>query len=96
MDLKLYYTKIREQASKIEDPFPVVVSAATQDGGKAGMQTEVPKAVAARMIVDGVAKLATREATDLFRRANYAAKARADEEAEAAKLRFAVVPNHKD
>jgi len=93
MDLKLYYAKIREQERKIEDPFPVVVSAATADGGKAGIRTEVPKAVAAKMIVDGVAELATRKDTNLFRQANAEAKAQVDEEAEAAKLRFTVVTN---
>lgn len=92
MDLKAYYQKIREQESKIGDAFPVVVSAATQDGGKAGVQTEVPKAVAAKMIVDGVAKLTSAEDAKAFRKRAADAKALADQQAEAEKLQFTVVP----
>jgi hypothetical protein len=92
MDLKIYYQKIRDEQEKIADPFPVVVSLETQDGGRAGVQTEVPKPVAARMIVDGIAKLASPTEAKAFRDAKTDAKAQADKAAEAAKLQFTVVP----
>ncbi len=41
MDLKIYYQKIRERKREIDEPFPVVMSRETQDGGKAGVSTEV-------------------------------------------------------
>ena len=34
MDLKLYFQKIRETEAKITDPFPILVSKETEDGGK--------------------------------------------------------------
>ncbi|MGH9660803.1 MAG: hypothetical protein ACRD96_19805 [Bryobacteraceae bacterium] len=66
MDLKAYYQKIRETEQAIADEYPVVVSFETPDGGKANVGTEVPRRVAARMIVEGRARLATEvEARDL-------------------------------
>ena len=59
MDLRAYYQKVRDMESKIPGPYALVESIATPDGGKAGMLTEVPRRVAAKMIVDGTAKLAT-------------------------------------
>jgi hypothetical protein len=37
----------------IEAPFVIVVSRKTRNGGRRGVKTEVSRAVAARMIVDG-------------------------------------------
>ncbi|MBV9503810.1 MAG: hypothetical protein JO323_02270 [Acidobacteriia bacterium] len=59
MNLRGYYKRLRETESAIEEPFPVIVSLATPDGGKAGQRTEVSRALAARMITDGLARLAT-------------------------------------
>jgi D-serine deaminase-like pyridoxal phosphate-dependent protein len=59
MDLKTYYQKIKEIESKIPDPFAVIVSLDTGDGGRAGIQTEVSRALAAKMIVEGIARMAT-------------------------------------
>ena len=58
MDLRAYYQEIRDVEAKIPGPCAVVVSVATPDGGKAGTLTEVPRRVAAKMLVDGTAKLA--------------------------------------
>ena len=57
MDLREYYGKIREQERKIADPFVTVVSLKGSDGARAGRKTVVPRAVAAKMIVDGMAEL---------------------------------------
>ncbi len=92
MDLKIYYQKIRDERDKIEEKYPVVVSLETQDGGKAGVPTEVPQALAARMIVDGRARRASEEEAQAFRQATADAKLLADELAEAAKVQFTVVP----
>ncbi|SPE39705.1 conserved hypothetical protein [Candidatus Sulfopaludibacter sp. SbA3] len=91
MDLRVYYQKIRDTESRILDQFPVVVSRETQDGGKVGVCTEVSRAIAAKMLVEGTVREATSEEARVFRKAHVEAK-RALEEAEAAKtLQFKVV-----
>jgi len=57
MDLRAYYRKVREVESDIRDAFVTVVSRATADGGKAGVKTDVPRGLAARLIVEGKAEL---------------------------------------
>jgi len=91
MDLRLYFQKIRETASNIADDFPVLVSKETADGGKAGVLTEVARAVAARLLVEGLARLATGPETEAFRLEQAAAKRRADQVAAAAKVQVAVL-----
>lgn len=59
MDLKQYFRKMREIEGSISEPFPVVVSLETADGGKAGMLTEVSRSNAAKMIIEGRALLAS-------------------------------------
>jgi hypothetical protein len=90
MDLTGYYEKIREAKAKITDEFAVVVSNQTSDGGKAGLCTEVPRAVAARMVVDGVARQASAAEQKAFRDTQAKAKKQADEIAAAAKVTFQV------
>jgi hypothetical protein len=61
MDLRQFYRKIREIESTIPDKYPLVTSLATGDGGKEGLVSEVPRYQAARMIVEGKARLSTDE-----------------------------------
>jgi coenzyme F420-reducing hydrogenase alpha subunit len=61
MDLKLFYKKIREVERTITDEYPLLTSLSTEDGGKAGMVIELPRYQAARMIVEGKARLASEE-----------------------------------
>ena len=42
MDVKTYYQRIRAMEATIPTPFTVVVSMATDDGGKKGVLVEVP------------------------------------------------------
>jgi hypothetical protein len=63
MDLRVYYRKIREAEQTIDSDFPVVVSLETSDGGRGGITTEVPRSIAAKMFVEGKARLATLEET---------------------------------
>ena len=72
MDLRAYYEKIRKIEALIEAVFAVVTSRATLDGGRAGVMSELLRAVAARLIADGKADLATAEET-----AQYQAQAEA-------------------
>ena len=61
MDLKAYFQKVRDAESAIEGDFTVVVSLETSDGGRPGQLTEVTKQVAARLVVDGKARLASHD-----------------------------------
>jgi hypothetical protein len=70
MDLRAYYRRIRETEASLDDEFPVLRSVATEAGGVGGRLAETTREVAARMIVDGAAELATpEEAAELRRRA---------------------------
>ena len=69
MDLRNYYQKIREVEAKIPGAYALVVSLATPDGGKAGLVTEAPRRLAAKMIVDGTARPATEGECKQFRKA---------------------------
>jgi hypothetical protein len=93
MDLKLYYQKIRDTESKIPDVFPVIVSQETDDGGKAGSYAEVTRAIAAKMITEGMARLATAEEAKAYRENRAEAKRMADQAAEVAKVQVTIVPN---
>jgi hypothetical protein len=66
MDLRVYYQKLRKTESEIQDEYPVVVSRETSDGGKQGLKTQVPRSLAARLITDGKAELATAEEAAQF------------------------------
>ncbi|MBM3787571.1 MAG: hypothetical protein FJW30_24715 [Acidobacteria bacterium] len=63
MDLREYYRRVAEQEESIDSRFPLIVSLKTANGGKAGVFSEVSRPVAARMVVDGQARLATHEET---------------------------------
>jgi hypothetical protein len=59
MDVKQYYRKVQEIESGLQDNCPILVSLETPDGGKAGVLSAVPRAVAAKMIVEGRAVVAS-------------------------------------
>ena len=91
MDLQIYYRKIREIEQNLSDPSVVVVSQDTPDGGREGVRTEVPRRTAAKMIVEGSARLATNEEAIDFQERKAEAKARADQLAAASRMQFTVV-----
>jgi hypothetical protein len=59
MDLRQYFKKIRSTEAGLTDSFPLVVSLETADGGKAGTASEVTRMEAAKLIVEGCARLAS-------------------------------------
>jgi hypothetical protein len=91
MDLQMYYQKIREMETKIADEFPLVVSVDTQDGGKGGRKTEVPRRLAAKMLVEGQVRLASRDETKVHREAQAEGKRLAEREAAAARVQLTVL-----
>ena len=61
MDLQVYYQKIRDMEKTVVDEFPLMVSVETSDGGKNGTKTEVPRRLAAKLLVEGQARLASKD-----------------------------------
>lgn len=84
MDLKQYFRKMREIESTITEPYALVVSLDTPDGGKAGMVTEVSRLNAARMIIEGRALMASESEKEAYLSQQAAAR-KAAEKAELAK-----------
>ena len=79
MDLRAHYQKIRELERSFEAGHAVIVSLETPDGGKAGVKTEVPAPVAAKMIVEGRARAASEQELTEFREQKSEAKRLADQ-----------------
>lgn len=100
MDLRAYYQKIRKIEAEIKDPEVVIVSRETPDGGKPGMRTDVPRGLAARLIAEDKADLATPEDAARFRSEVEATWKTAQEapsltEGEVRALRTALKPQRK-
>jgi hypothetical protein len=94
MDLQAYFKKIRAMEERLKDPSVVLVSLETQDGGREGVRTEVPRRIAATMIVEGTARLATAEEAREFQEQKAEAKRQADQLAAASRMQFTVIsPN---
>ena len=67
MNLRNHYRKVRELQETLVEPFLVLRSHATPDGGREGVLTEVPRHLAAEMIADGRARLADEADAAKFR-----------------------------
>ena len=94
MDLQIYFKKIRAMEESLKDPSAVLVSLETQDGGREGVRTEVPRRIAARMMVEGAARLATADEARGFQEQKVEAKRQADQLAAASRMQFTVIsPN---
>ncbi len=91
MDLKAYYRKVREIEASIEDEYPIVVSKETPDGGREGVCSEAPRRVAARMLAEGKARLATEEEAAAFREKVAEARRLAEQQVAASRVQFTVV-----
>jgi hypothetical protein len=95
MDLRAYYQKIRDVAKNMPEEYVIVVSNETPDGGKAGVRSEVQRDRAARLVVDGKARLATPEEAEQFRTELAEARSRAEQAAAAAKMQVTVISEHE-
>jgi hypothetical protein len=91
VDVKQYFRKMREIENGLTEPYPVVVSLETSDGGKAGMVCEVPRSVAAKMIVERRAALASIEERELFFQQQEAAKKAAEKAELARRVQVAII-----
>lgn len=91
MDLQIYYNKIRDLEQSLTEPSVTLVSLDTPDGGREGVRTEVSRRIAAKMIVEGCARLATAEETREFQALKAEAKRRADQQAAASRMQFTIL-----
>jgi hypothetical protein len=91
MDLQVYYQKIREMETTIADEFPLVVSMETADGGKSGTKTEVARRQAAKLLVEGMVRLASKDEAKAHREAAAEAKRVAERAVAAARVQLTVL-----
>jgi hypothetical protein len=91
MDLRAYYRTMREIEASIEAEFPVIKSLATEDGGNAGQLTEVTRAIAARMVNDGIAELAGAEEVQEYRKRAEEARKQEEQRRRAAEIQFTIL-----
>ena len=92
MDLRSYYRRLRDVEQTIPEEHVVLVSNATPEGGKAGVRTEAPKAIAAKLIAEGRARLANADEAEEFRSAMRQAKEKFDQEEAARRMQVVVIP----
>ncbi len=59
MDVRQYYRKLRGIEASISEPYLLVVSLETTDGGRPGAVSEVSRYVAAKLILEGRAVVAS-------------------------------------
>lgn len=91
MDLRVFYQKLRKIEQEIADEHVVVISEETPDGGHAGRKVEVARANAARLILEGRARLATLEEAADYRNAVEQARQDAEQRAAAQKIQLNVI-----
>jgi hypothetical protein len=91
MDLRMFYQKLRKIEQEIVDSHVVVVSHETSDGGRPGQFVEVSRGIAARLILEGRAHVATPEESAQFHAAAQKALQEAQERLMADKVQVNVI-----
>ena len=91
----MYFQKLEETESTITRSHVVVVSEVTPDGGKAGVMSEVSRAVAAQLITEGRARLSTKDEERDFRGVKARARAAAEEERLASRVNITVLSDNE-
>lgn len=91
MDLRVYYQKLRETEASLAGAHVVVISQATPDGGKAGVRTEVTRSIAAKLIVEGRAAVASPDEAEAFRQELRNARSRAEHALAAERMQVTVI-----
>jgi hypothetical protein len=91
MDLRNYFKKIKETASAIEEPYLLIVSLETPDGGKPGTVVEVTRHEAAKALVEGRAVRANEEQTEVYYKQEAARKKYAEKAELSRRLQIAII-----
>jgi molybdenum-dependent DNA-binding transcriptional regulator ModE len=95
MDLRTWYKKVRDAEATLTGEHIVMVSLPTTEGGKEGVRTEVPRSIAARLIAEMRARVASEEEAFDFHEANRLALERREQEEAASRVQVMVIPSHK-
>jgi len=95
MDLRSYYRKVRDAEAELTGEHFVMVSLETSEGGKAGVRTEVPRPVAARLIAELRARLATDDEALAFHEAHREAREAREQDEAAKRVQVMVIPAHE-
>jgi hypothetical protein len=93
MDLRAYYRKVRDAEATLTGEHFVMVSLETSEGGKEGVRTQVPRAIAAKLIAEVRARVATDEEANEFHQANRAALEKYQQEEAASRMHVMVIPS---
>src|ERR1700689_4110005 len=95
MDMRSYYKKVRDADAALTGEHIVMVSLETSEGGKPGVKTEVPRGIAARLIAEQRACVATDAEALEFYEANRVARAAHEENEAAKRVQVMVIPSHE-
>ena len=74
MDVRQYYRKLRDIEATMSEPYLLVISLETADGGRSGAVSEVSRFLAAKLIVEGRAVLASEKEKQAYSEQQAAAK----------------------
>ena len=96
MDLRSYYKKVQEAEATIKTDEVVLVSLATCEGGKEGVLTEAPRNVAAKLIAEMRARIATASEAREFRDGLRAGQEQYQQEEAARRIQVVMVPANKE
>ena len=92
MDLRSYYKKVREAEATLQGNDIVLVSLETTEGGKEGVRTEAPRGVAARLLAEGRARVATEPEATAFRAGLQASRKQYEQEEAARRVQIVMMP----
>jgi hypothetical protein len=93
MDLRSYYIKVRDAEALLTGEYLVVVSLPTSEGGKEGVSTEVPRKIAAKLIAEGRARVATEEEAAAFHQLHQDARRQHELDEAARRVQVMVIPS---
>jgi hypothetical protein len=91
VDLRQYFKKIRETEAALAEPFPLIVSLETPEGGKSGVISEVSRELAAKMFVEGRAALANEHERHAYYERQAATKKAAEKADLARRVQVAII-----
>jgi hypothetical protein len=91
MDLKQYFTKLRELEESIPEQDVYLSSLVTVDGGKPGVITQAPRRTACQLLLEGRARLATPAEVEAFEEASRKERAALIEEELAGRIQVQVI-----
>ncbi len=93
MDLRAYYRQVRDAEATLTGEHQVMISLATPEGGIAGVRTETPRTIAAKLIAEGRARVATEDEAAEFHQRNKDARLRHEREESAKRVQVMVIPS---